>query len=83
MVLYHHEHYDGTGYPQKLKGKAIPFLARIVTVADAFEAMISTRPYRDSLPLDYIKSEFVKNSGKQFDPKIVSVFLDILEGGLL
>lgn len=60
IVLHHHEKYDGSGYPKKLKGKNIPFLARIVTVADSFDAMASKRAYRNSLPLDIIKLEFEK-----------------------
>lgn len=77
IVLYHHEKYDGTGYPKRLKGKDIPLLARIVAVADSFDAMTSKRAYRNSLPLDVVKLEFEKYSGTQFDPRIVEVFLDI------
>lgn len=66
------------GYPGKLAGEDIPYLARIAAVADTFDAMTSKRTYRDSLDLDFVKSEFVKCSGTQFDPKIAEVFLDIL-----
>ena len=79
IVEHHHERYDGKGYPSKLAGENIPYLARITSVADSFDAMSSRRSYRDSLPLDVIKEEFRKNSGTQFDPKIADVFLDILE----
>lgn len=79
IVLYHHEKFDGTGYPKKLKGTNIPFLSRIVAVADSFDAMTSKRAYRNSLPLNIVKLEFEKYSGTQFDPKIVKVFLEILE----
>jgi len=79
IVLNHHENYDGTGYPEKLKGADIPFLARMVSVIDTFDAMSSDRPYRDALPLDYIKAEFAKLSGIQFDPDLATKFLDILE----
>ena len=79
IVKHHHEKYNGTGYPSKLQGEDIPYLARIAAVADTFDAMTSVRPYRNSLPLDVVKEEFRKNSGTQFDPKITDIFLDILE----
>jgi len=78
IVKHHHERYDGTGYPSKLVGENIPYLARIAAVADSFDAMTSRRSYRDSMPLDVVKAEIEKNKGTQFDPKIVDVFLDIL-----
>lgn len=79
IVKHHHERYDGRGYPENLKGEDIPFLARIATVADAFDAMSSKRTYRNSLDIDTIIDEIQKNSGTQFDPKIAEVFLDILK----
>ena len=79
IVKHHHEKYDGNGYPSKLRGEEIPFLARIAAVADTFDAMTSVRPYRTALPLETVKEELKKYSGTQFDPKIASVFLDILE----
>ena len=79
IVKHHHERYDGNGYPGRLKGEDIPFLARIAAVADAFDAMTSKRVYRDSLSLDTVISEFEKNKGTQFDPQIADVFLDILK----
>ncbi len=79
IVKHHHERYDGRGYPENLKGENIPFLARIATVADAFDAMSSKRTYRNSLDIDTIIDEIQKNSGTQFDPKIAEVFLDILK----
>ena len=79
IVKHHHERYDGRGYPGKLKGEDIPYLARIAAVADAFDAMTSKRTYRDSLPLDVVRSEIENNLGTQFDPKIGKVFLDILD----
>lgn len=78
IVYHHHEKYDGHGYPTGLAGEAIPLFARIAAIADAFDAMTSRRSYRDSLPLEKVKEEFQKNSGTQFDPKLVTVFLDIL-----
>ena len=79
IVKHHHERYDGKGYPCRLKGKDIPYLARITAVADAFDAMTSKRVYRDSLSIDVVISEIEKNKGTQFDPEIADVFLDILK----
>lgn len=79
IVKHHHERFDGHGYPGKLKGEEIPYLARIATVADSFDAMTSKRSYRDSLPIDVVKEELKKNSGTQFDPEIAEVFLKILD----
>lgn len=79
IVKYHHERYDGRGYPENLKGEKIPFLARIATVADAFDAMSSKRTYRNNLEISTIIDEIKNNSGTQFDPKIAEVFLDIIE----
>lgn len=79
IVRHHHERYDGRGYPSRLAGEDIPYLARIATIADSFDAMTSKRTYRDSLSLDIVKEELQKNLGTQFDPKIGQVFLDILE----
>ena len=78
IVEYHHEKFDGTGYPKKLAGNDIPYLARIAAIADSFDAMASRRAYRDSLPLEVIISEFERCKGSQFDPQMADVFLDIL-----
>lgn len=78
IVKHHHERYDGNGYPGKLKGEGIPYLARIAAVADAFDAMTSRRTYRDSLSLDIVKTEIEKCKGTQFDPECADAFLDIL-----
>lgn len=78
IVKHHHERYDGNGYPSKLKGEDIPYLARITAIADTFDAMTSRRTYRDALSLDIVKSEFERCKGTQFDPAIADVFLDIL-----
>ena len=78
VVKHHHERYDGHGYPSKLVGENIPYLARIAAVADSFDAMTSRRTYRDSLPLDVVKQEIEKNKGTQFDPQIADTFLNIL-----
>jgi len=79
-VLAHHERWDGQGYPQGLKGKEIPLLARITTIADAFEVMSNGRPYAPPLSHHEIIAELKNCSGKQFDPDLVSVFVDVLEG---
>lgn len=79
IVKFHHERFDGKGYPAKLKGEEIPLLVRIVTIADTFDAMTSGRTYRKSLPLDIVISEFEKNKGTQFDPEITDIFLNILK----
>ena len=78
-ALYHHERYDGKGYPSGIKGKDIPLNARIIGVADAFDAMNTKRVYRDPLPKDVILSELKKNRGTQFDPEILDIFIDLYE----
>ena len=79
IVYYHHEKFDGTGYPEGLKGEEIPYLARITTVVDTFDAMTSSRSYRKAIPIEKVIDEIRKNEGTQFDPKITEVFLDILK----
>jgi HD-GYP domain-containing protein (c-di-GMP phosphodiesterase class II) len=76
-ILYHHERFDGFGYPLGLAGDAIPILSRIVLVADAFDAMTSKRAYQPALPVDFAVHEIRKNSGTQFDPAVVAIFLDL------
>jgi HD-GYP domain-containing protein (c-di-GMP phosphodiesterase class II) len=80
-VAFHHEQYDGTGYPKGLRGKEIPFGARIMGVVDAFDAMTSDRPYRPALPVDVAIGELEKGAGKQFDPKVVEVFIRLIREG--
>lgn len=77
-ALYHHERYDGGGYPEGLKGEEIPLYARIINVADYFDAMNTDRCYRKRLPMDKIKQELSSNSGKQFDPEIVKHMLNMI-----
>jgi len=77
-IKYHHERYDGNGYPSGIKGKSIPLGARILCVADAFDAMLSDRPYRKGLRMDQVISELKKNAGTQFDPDTVNAFLTTL-----
>jgi putative nucleotidyltransferase with HDIG domain len=78
-ILHHHERYDGTGYPYGLKGLAIPLEARILAVADAFDAMTSERPYRSALLLREALEELYSNAGSQFDPRVVEAFLTVLD----
>ena len=75
IIMYHHENFNGSGYPKGLKGGGIPIGARILAVVGAFEAMITKRPYRVSLSIEKGIAEIKKNSGKQFDPKVVEAFL--------
>uniref|UniRef100_A0A832ED64 Response regulator n=1 Tax=Desulfacinum infernum TaxID=35837 RepID=A0A832ED64_9BACT len=78
IIRHHHERWDGKGYPDGLAGHDIPLLARIVAVADAFDAMTSKRAYRDSLPVEKAVAEIVNNRNKQFDPDVVDAFLSSL-----
>ena len=78
---YHHERFDGKGYPDGLAGQNIPWVARIIAVADTFDAMSSTRPYRKSLPEDFIIQEIEKCAGSQFDPVVVEKFLELYHEG--
>jgi HD-GYP domain-containing protein (c-di-GMP phosphodiesterase class II) len=81
MVLHHHEFYDGSGYPNGIKGEEIPFGARILSVADAYEAMTSDRPYRRSLSQQAALEILVNGKGRQFDPLMVETFQDVLRSG--
>ena len=76
---YHHERYDGKGYPNGLEGENIPEIARILGVADAYDAMSSNRCYRKALPQDVVRAEMVKGRGTQFDPNIAGIMLDIID----
>jgi response regulator RpfG family c-di-GMP phosphodiesterase len=80
-IRHHHERFDGRGYPDGIEGEAIPFIARIIAVADTFDAISSSRAYRSAQTLDYAISELRKGAGTQFDPKISSVMLDLLAEG--
>jgi HD-GYP domain-containing protein (c-di-GMP phosphodiesterase class II) len=76
-VRHHHERWDGTGYPDSLAGENIPFIARIVATADAFDAMTSVRPYRQALPMETAIVEIEHGVGTQFDPAVAEAFLSI------
>ena len=79
IVYYHHEKFNGTGYPEQLSGTDIPLFARIAAVADTFDAMTTKRSYRNALPLEVVRAEIEKCSGTQFDPEIAKIFLDIID----
>jgi len=83
IILYHHERYDGTGYPKGLKKEAIPLGARILAVANAFEAMVCERSYRKSVPIQEAAKEIASHAGTQFDPKVVEAFLSVARDGRL
>jgi len=80
-VLFHHERWDGEGYPTRRAGTEIPLEGRILAVADAFDAMISTRPYRDALALEAALDEVARCSGTQFDPSVAETFLQAYAEG--
>ena len=79
IIRSHHERIDGTGYPDELKGDQIPFLARILCIADSYDAMISDRPYRSGCTTEYAISELKQCAGTQFDTEIVEIFLKVLK----
>ncbi len=81
IIRHHHERFDGTGYPDRLKGVAIPFLARIMSVADAYDAMASDRAYRKKLDLDRVMTIIKEGSGAQFDPRVVNAFVRLVDDG--
>jgi PAS domain S-box-containing protein/putative nucleotidyltransferase with HDIG domain len=83
IVRHHHEHYDGRGYPDGLRGGEIPMCSRIITIADAFDAMRSDRPYRRALPFQRCVDEIARNAGAHFDPEWVEVFLELTKTGSL
>ena len=79
IILYHHERYDGNGYPEGLKGEDIPLGARIIAVVDAFDAMCSDRPYRKAMSREEAIAELIREKGKQFDPAIVDLYIKYLK----
>jgi len=79
IIMHHHEKYDGTGYPSRLKKDQIPQGARIMAVADAFEAMVYGRPYRERMDINLAIKEIKKKSGSQFDPRVVEAFLKAIK----
>ncbi|HEX9860500.1 MAG TPA: HD domain-containing phosphohydrolase, partial [Nitrospirota bacterium] len=79
IIKTHHEHVDGSGYPLGLKGEEIPLGGRILAAVDAFHAMTSDRPYREALPIDDVKAEFIRCRGKQFDAMVVDLLIDFMD----
>lgn len=79
IVRHHHERWDGAGYPDRLKGDEIPIGARIVSLVDAFDAMVHDRPYRSARPLDSAVAELAADAGRQFDPELVETFAGIID----
>jgi putative two-component system response regulator len=74
---YHHEHWDGTGYPHGLKGTDIPLQGRIMAIVDTYDALISKRPYKEALSAEEAERIIMENAGKKFDPHIVRVFVEM------
>ncbi len=83
IIRHHHERFDGRGYPDRLAGDQIPLLARIVAVTDAFDAMTTTRSYRNALPVETAVEEMKRCAGSQFDPEIVRHWLELVEEGII
>ena len=81
VILYHHERWDGNGYPKKLAGEEIPLSARIVTIADSIDAMLSDRVYRKAFSVEDVISELKREAGKQFDPTLVKKFIELYNSG--
>lgn len=81
IVLYHHERWDGSGYPEGLKGEEIPEEARLLAVADTFDAMTSDRPYRKALPVSLAYETIASEAGKLYDPRMVEAFISCWEAG--
>ena len=82
-ILYHHERYDGAGYPMGLEGEDIPIEGRILAVVDTVDAIVSDRPYRKGAPPEQAISELIKHKGTQFDPKVVDIFLKEYQSGAI
>ena len=78
-ILYHHEHWDGTGYPEGLIGEKIPLLSRIISIVDAYDVMQSRRPYKGPIGKTKVLKEIKRCAGTQFDPQLVEIFLKIVK----
>ena len=78
-ILHHHEHFDGNGYPDHMRGSHIPLGSRIIALAEGLDTMVSTQPYREAMPLDMALSELKKCAGSQFDPELATVFTGLIE----
>lgn len=77
----HHERFDGKGYPQGIKGENIPDVARMICIADAFDAMTTDRCYRPRLPLEEARARLLESAGEQFDPELVKLFVNLIDAG--
>jgi len=76
---YHHEYWNGSGYPYRLKGTDIPLQGRIMAIVDTYDALISKRPYKEALAVEEAERIIMENAGKQFDPDITRVFFEVRE----
>jgi putative two-component system response regulator len=83
MIRSHHEWFDGTGYPSGLAGEEIPLGARMLAIVDAYDAMTSSRPYRQAMTTDQALAEIRAGAGSQFDPALASLFVDMIQSGEL
>jgi len=81
IARYHHERFDGKGYPDGVKGKQIPVFARLIAICDTYDAMTSHRPYRPPLPKERVIEEFQRGAGSQFDPAIVALMVRLIKEG--
>jgi HD-GYP domain-containing protein (c-di-GMP phosphodiesterase class II) len=79
ICRWHHENWDGSGYPDGLRGEKIPLPARIVRLVDVFDALLSDRPYKPAWDLERCLDEIGRNAGRQFDPELVPIFLALIE----
>ena len=80
-VIGHHERYDGKGYPRRIAGEDIPLTARILCVADSFDAMTSKRCYKKAFPIEVAREKLLQDAGRQFDPDLVYKFVECLDNG--
>ena len=83
IAISHHEHYDGSGYPRGLKGEEIPIGGRCLAIADAFDAIVSKRPYKDPVTIPEALEEIERNLGKQFDPEIGRTFIELVKSNTI
>jgi HD-GYP domain-containing protein (c-di-GMP phosphodiesterase class II) len=82
LILYHHERFDGSGYPHRLKGDTIPYGARILAIVEAYDVMMTDTSYRKAVSLEEVIAELKQCAGTQFDPDMVDAFVKVVEKGL-